>query len=504
MERSREQLQQLIKDKGREGFILEEMQRFGFWPKDADQPTVQEDIIARENELRKELRKLSAQQTAQKNIKTQLREMRKQRMKEARQRRQETKDRREADRQAKATAWQEKQANDITYLGEGVSYGLRDNTAKPEKLAKKGLPNFKDMADLASRMDLTVGKLRWLTFNRVVSESSHYRRFKLPKKTGGFREISAPLPLLKDAQRWVLENILYLPEVTEQAHGFVPGRSILTNALPHVGHTLVVNMDLQNFFPTVTYRRVKGFFRELGYSEKIATVLGLLCTEPETDQITADGKTYYVHTGKRALPQGAASSPQLTNLICRRLDARLSGVAKKFGLTYTRYADDLTFSGDDAQHGSIVGKLLWQVKQIIKDEGFIVHPDKTQIMHKGARREVTGIIVNEKASLPRKKLRQFRAVIHQIEQNGPEGKTWGDGPNLFPSLHGYAAYINMVRPDLGKDYLSRVEALWARHDRAYLPPAERVKARVKEISVPPRGEVGTSSPWWKRLLGLGS
>ncbi|MEM9928899.1 MAG: reverse transcriptase family protein [Bacteroidota bacterium] len=507
MARSREELQQLLKEKGREGFILEEMKRFGFWPKDAEQPTVQEAIINRENELRQELRKLSKQHATQKNIKAQLRAMRKERMKAARQRRQETKERQEAERQARAAAWREKQANDITYLGETVSYGLSNDVANPEKLAANGLPNFKDIADLAEQMNLSVSKLRWLTFNRPVSTNSHYRKFKLPKKTGGFREISAPLPILKEAQRWVLENILYLPEVTKHAHGFVPGKSILTNAQSHVGKTLVINMDLQNFFPTVTYRRVRGFFRELGYSEKIATVLALLCTEPATDQVVADGKTYYIQTSKRALPQGAASSPQLTNLICRRLDARLSGVAKKFGLTYTRYADDLTFSGNDAAHSSVVGKLLWQVKQIIKDEGFIVHPGKTKVMRKGARREVTGIIVNEKASLLRKKLRQFRAVLHQIEQYGPEGKTWGEGPNLFPSLHGYAAYINMVRPDLGKTYLPRVEALWAKYDTGYLPPAERALARTKERLTaavtdesPQRATVSVTS-WWQRLLG---
>ena len=510
MKRSSEELQQLIKDKGREGFILDEMKRFGFWPKDADQPTVQEDLIDRENELRKELRKLTAQQSAQKNAKAQLREMRKARMKAARERRAETKLRRKLEKEARAAAWKKKQAGDITYLGEGVSFGLHNKEGNAEKLTANGLPTFSDVADLAKQMALTVSQLRWLSFNRPVSETSHYRKFQLPKKTGGFREISAPMPKLKAAQRWILENILYLPGVTDHAHGFVPGRSILTNALPHVGHTLVVNMDLQNFFPTITYRRAKGLFQELGYSEKLATIFALLCTEPETDRITADGKRYYVQTGKRVLPQGAPSSPMLTNLICRRLDARLRGVATKFGLTYTRYADDLTFSGNDGEHGPIVGKLLWQVRQIIKDEGFVVHPDKTQIMRKGARREVTGIVVNEKPNIARKKLREFRTVIYQIEQNGPAGKTWGNGPNLFPALHGYAAHVNMVRPDLGSNYLTRVEALWERYDANYLPPGERRKQRVVEQAVTPpeyplpkaAARPASSGPWWKRLLGL--
>lgn len=268
-------------------------------------------------------------------------------------------------------------------------------------------------------------------------------------------------------------------------------------------------MDLQNFFPTITYRRVKGLYQALGYSEKIATVLALLCTEPATDHLEADGKSYYVQTGERNLPQGAPSSPQLTNLICRRLDARLLGVANKFGLTYTRYADDLTFSGSDENHGAIIGKVLWQARQIIKDEGFVVHPDKTHIMRKGARREVTGIVVNEKLNLPRKKLRQFRAVIHQIEQNGPEGKTWGKSPNLFAALHGYAAHINMVRPDLGRNYLTRVERLWQQYDTNYLPPGERLQPKP-EVAAQEQPTVDAvkpvagpkAKPWWKKMFGI--
>ena len=488
MKRSREALRKIIQEKGRDGFILDEMKRFGFWPQDAEVPTVQETLIKRERELRGELDVLLKEQRAQKNLKVQLRQMRKERMRAAKERRRETKERRETERVARANAWREKQEKDITYLGENVSHGLHKIESDPELLRKNGLVDYPDISTLAKQMDITVGKLRWLTFDRSVSETSHYRQFELPKKSGGVRKISAPMPLLKEAQRWVLENVLYRVSVTDAAHGFVPERGILTNALPHVGQTLVINLDLKNFFPTITYRRVKGMFQKLGYSEKIATIFGLLCTEPETDHLTADGKTYYVQTGARHLPQGAPSSPMLTNILCRRLDARLRGVADKFGMWYTRYADDLTFSGDDAKNGADVGKLLWQVRQIIKDEGFVEHPDKTQIMRKGARREVTGIVVNEKPNIARKKLRQFRAVVHQIEQNGPAGKTWGTGENVLANLQGYAAHVAMVRPDLGKEYLRRIEVLRKKYDAEYQKTAERTKTMDR--------------PWWRRLLGI--
>ena len=518
MKRTQEELRQQIREQGRDQFILQEMQRFGFWPKDEGKPSVEEELLQKEQELRSHLQKLTAQQRAQKNIKAQLRELRKARMKAARERRAETKAKREAERVAKAAAWREQQAKDITYLGEDVSYGLKNTEAATDRLASADLPRFNDIAELADAMKLSVSQLRWLTFNRKVSETSHYRRFQLPKKSGGVREISAPLPKLKAAQRWVLDNIIYRLDATEQAHGFVPDRGILSNALPHVGHTLVINLDLQNFFPTISYPRVKGLFQSIGYSEKLATIFALLSTEPATDYVEVDGKAYHVQTGERHLPQGAPGSPMITNLICRRLDARLQGVANKFGLTYTRYADDLTFSGDDAEHGPIVGKLLWQVRQIVKDENFILHPAKTKVMRKGARREVTGIVVNEKPNIARKKLRQFRAVLHQIDQNGPAGKTWGNGGDLFPALHGYAAHVHMVRPDLGGRLLTKVEELWRRYDPKYRAPGVRRTTRMaaavaKTIEALPRpamdeAQIEINAPtdpkkksWWSRLFG---
>ena len=494
--RNPEELRKLVREQGRTQFILSEMQRYGYWPADKEQPTLQEEFIGRESKLYRELRELKREQKQQENTKALLRKMRKERMREAKLRRQETKERREADRQARAAAWKEKQANDITYLGEEVSVGLKNEQNNTDRLAANGLPNFQSIREIAAAMGLSVGQLRWLTYNRKVATTSHYQQFQLPKGNGEFRQISAPMPLLKAAQHWTLENILYKIAVTDEAHGFVPGRSILSNALPHVGKTLVINMDLKNFFPTVSYRRVKGLFEHLGYSEKVATVLGLLCTEPETDRLEVDGKQYYVQTGKRALPQGAPSSPALTNILCRKLDARLHGVARTLGFTYTRYADDLTFSGDEAEQGPQIARLLWQVRQIVQNEGFVLHPDKTHIMRRGTRREVTGIVVNEKPNLARKKLRQFRAVVRQIELNGPEGKTWGSEGDLFASLQGFAAHIAMVRPELGKEYLRRIDAIRKQHDPTYrvAPPASPSSDERSSAKERPRS-------WWERLFG---
>ena len=135
---------------------------------------------------------------------------------------------------------------------------------------------------------MRVGQLRALCFTRTASTTHHYVRFLLPKKTGGTRLISAPLPRLKAAQAWVLAHVLGKVPVHEAAHGFRPGRSIVTNARPHVGAALVVNLDLKDFFPSVGYRRVKFAFMHLGYSEATATVLALLCTEPDVDEVELD------------------------------------------------------------------------------------------------------------------------------------------------------------------------------------------------------------------------
>src|SRR6185436_13738435 len=186
-------------------------------------------------------------------------------------------------------------------------------------------------AELAAAIGVSLGELRFLAFAREVSTTTHYRRFTIPKRTGGERVISAPMRRLKRVQRWVLDRVLEPLALPEPAHGFRTGRSILSNASPHVGAAVVVNVDLRDFFPTVTYRRVKGLFGKLGYSEEVATVLGLLCTEPEIAETTLDGITYYVARGERRLPQGAPTSPAITNALCRRLDRRIAGWAARHG-----------------------------------------------------------------------------------------------------------------------------------------------------------------------------
>lgn len=454
----RQQIYDRIRQSSHDEYILDEMIRLGFWSSGKDAPSVPEQLIRKEAELSRELRDLLKKQRRFENRKKMLKEMRTKRLAESRKKQQETKERKKRERDEKARQWQQKKATAIFYLGEGVSAGLNQKELLTERLNQYNLPVFTSVEALAQAMEISVGELRFLTFHRKVSKTTHYQRFYMPKKSGGVRLISAPMPRLKHAQYWVFHNILQQIPLHSAGHGFRPAHSIVSNAEPHQGQDIVINMDLRDFFPSISYKRIKGLFHALGYSEQIATILGLLCTEPEIDQVELDGETYYVANSERHLPQGAPTSPALTSILCRRLDSRLQGMADKLGFAYTRYADDLTFSasGETARQFT---QLLWQARKIIEDEGFVLHPEKLRIMRKGSRQEVTGIVVNEKLSVNRKTLKNFRALLFHIEKDGLDGKHWKGQPVSLAFLKGFANYVKMVDPDKGRPLLDRINKL---------------------------------------------
>ncbi|MCA9692144.1 MAG: hypothetical protein KC636_21260, partial [Myxococcales bacterium] len=270
---TREELYERIRNSSKDEVILEEMIRLGFWPAQGQVPNDPADEIRERGQLEKRLADLRARASKLYNEKQLLAEARKKRLENARKRRQETKDARERARQEKAARWAERKKRELVYLGEGVSGGLGARKVDPDRLAGANLPALASPEALAAAMQVGLGELRFLAFHRSVSRISHYRRFTVPKKTGGLRTIAAPMPRLKGAQRWILQHILDRVPVHEAAHGFLTMRSIVTNATPHVGADVLINIDLADFFPTVTYARVKGMFCGLGYSESAATVL---------------------------------------------------------------------------------------------------------------------------------------------------------------------------------------------------------------------------------------
>ncbi|QLE39767.1 RNA-directed DNA polymerase [Nostoc sp. C052] len=319
--------------------------------------------------------------------------------------------------------------------------------------ASHGLAEYNTPEEIAFAMGISLEKLRFLATS--TSLIKHYLPFKISKKTGGERIISAPKPELKAAQRWILENILEKLEIHNAAHGFCKNRSIVTNAKPHIGANVIVNLDLKNFFQSISYNRVKELFCGLGYSEPTATIFGLICT---TAEIAINGQINYTASENRHLPQGSPASPAISNLVCRNLDSRLAAIAENIGFCYTRYADDLTFSASE-DVSSKISNLIKNTKFIITSEGFTVNDNKTKIADKSMQQEVTGVIVNTKLNISKKTLKAFRATLYQIEQEGLSGKTWGKSTNLIAAITGFANYVAMIHPNKGAEFKSSVERI---------------------------------------------
>jgi RNA-directed DNA polymerase len=456
----RQELYDRIRSSSKDAVVLEEMIRLGFWPARGTVPDDPADEIHEQAELERQLGALRTEQSRLHNVEALKQALRKQRLDASKQKQQETKARRERERLARAAAWQERKGREIGYLGPGVSAGLSHTACDPAKLARFALPQLETPEQIAQAMGITVPALRFLAFSRSTSEVTHYVRFEIPKKTGGTRRISAPMPRLKRAQRWVLDHILDQVALHDAAHGFRKQRSIVSNARPHVDADVVLNVDLKDFFPTLAYKRIRGMFRGLGYGEAAATIFALITSEPEVDEVELDGQTFYVANGARRLPQGAPTSPAITNIVCRRMDARLAGAATKLGFTYTRYADDLTFSGPATAD---TGAMLDRIRFIAAHEGFVEHPTKTRVLRRGVRQEVTGVIVNKQLGVDRETLRKFRALLFQIGKDGPAGKSWGASPDLFASAIGYANFVRMVDPAKGAPLLARAKELAAKH-----------------------------------------
>ncbi len=526
---TRAEIYERIKASSKQEVILDEMQRLGFWPKGEGQPQLAAAHIQREGELQRELAELRQQIAVRQNPERALRQMRKERMQKALAQREETKRRQAQERHDKALAWHAKRATHVGYLGPGVSAALQGpqageappaagerRQADPQRLARHGLPELADAAQLADAMGITVAELRFLGFHREVARTHHYHSFTLPKKTGGERQISAPMPRLKRAQYWVLDNILAKVPAHGAAHGFLAGRSIVSNAAPHAGHDVVINLDVKDFFPSIAFGRIKGVFQHLGYGEAMATLLALLCSENRAQAWQVDGEKLFVggKARERVLPQGAPTSPMLTNLLCRRLDRRLLGLARQLGFVYTRYADDLTFSASGEAARDNVGRLLGRVRWILRDEGFTPHPDKERVMRKGRRQEVTGLVVNaDKPGVSRETRRRLRAALHRATQASAGKPAHWQGQAAQPSqLLGLAQFVYQVDPVQGGPLLGQARQLTrspidrandallqaSRQDRAAAraqPPASAQFRRLAASGQAPA--LASGKTWWQ-------
>lgn len=284
-----------------------------------------------------------------------------------------------------------------------------------QNLTQKELPVIFSTKHLAIKLGIKFSRLNYLIENRY----QYYEHFEIRKKNGGTRMISSPSHELKIIQSWILQNILSKIKIHDACNSYQHEKSILTNASPHKGADVVLRIDLFKFFDTVTEKRIYGMFESFGYHSNLAVDLAALCTLPATDEYWTffnekqKNRLLLIKDLQPILPQGAPTSPALSNLVGRRLDKRLSGLANKHKLKYSRYADDLVLSGNRNDMPS-----THLIYRIIKSEGFSPNYKKTKVMRKGTRQIITGLTVSDGIHVPKKFKKQIFRILHFCEKYG--------------------------------------------------------------------------------------
>ena len=277
----------------------------------------------------------------------------------------------------------------------------------------------------------------------------HYR-YRILSKRDGIRLIEAPKPRLKSLQRQILTGILDQIPPHPAVHGFLKGRSIRTFAAPHAGQRAVLRMDLRDFFPTISAARIQTFFRTIGYPESVADLLGGVCTNAAPRDLWSglahDARSLY---SRPHLPQGAPTSPALANLCSYRVDCRLAGLAESAGARYTRYADDLAFSGGE-EFERRVKRFSTHVAAILLKEGFTVNHRKTRIMRRGVRQHLAGLVVNEHINVSRQDFDLLKATLTNCSRLGPESQNRGGHTSFRAHLEGRVGFVESINPARGK------------------------------------------------------
>lgn len=293
-----------------------------------------------------------------------------------------------------------------------------------ERILKHKVPiifNFDHLTKLLGRTPAYLASV-------INSSSNHYREFGIKKRSGGIREISVPYPALLEMQYWIYTNILSKIQIHACSHGFAKNKSILTNAKIHLMQENLLKLDLSNFFPSISLGRVIKVFKKLGYTTNVSYYLASICCLDE------------------GLPQGAPTSPCLSNIIAHDLDVRLLKFSKHFGLKYTRYADDITFSGT-----VIPVKFISYISKIIESEGFEVNTEKTRLYKSQSKKIVTGILVSgETMKVPKEYKRKLRQTMHYIRTYGIAShiaKRKIREPNYIDSLIGKLQFWKSVEPN---------------------------------------------------------
>lgn len=324
------------------------------------------------------------------------------------------------------------------------------------------LPAIKSVGELADWFGIRVGELEWFADLKGLGYKNHngalthdhYRI--LAKQSGTIRLIEAPKPRLKGLQRQVLSQILEQIPPHPAAHGFLKKRSIRTFVAPHVGQRVVLRMDLRDFFPSLAGPRIQSLFRTFGYPESAADLLGGICTNAvprdvwkgaaiERDRLQ-EARVLY---SRPHLPQGSPASPALANLCCYGADCRLAGLAKSAGATYTRYADDLAFSGQE-ELSRAARRFSAHVASILAEEGFRVHHRKTRVMRQGVRQHLAGVVANHHLNVMRTDFDRLKATLTNCVRLGAASQNREGHPHFRLHLEGRVGFVEMVNRARGE------------------------------------------------------
>jgi RNA-directed DNA polymerase len=326
--------------------------------------------------------------------------------------------------------------------------------APPDWLAALALPELPTVGDLARWLHASPTEIDWFADKwRVAADPQtrlqHYHYRLVPKRCGGQRLIEIPKQRLRDMQQQILRQVIDRVAPHPAAHGFRRGRSCVTHAALHTRQRMVIRMDLKDFFPSIPASRIVALFAKLGYSETVAAIMGRLCVNR-----TPAGAVRELPWSDRQLlrmphlPQGSPCSPALANLCGYRLDIRLEALAQALGATYSRYADDLVFSGARELERAM-DRFHVQVAAIALEEGFRVNTRKTRMMRAGVRQQVTGIVINRHANLPRADFDVLKATLTNCARHGPQSQNREGRDNFRAFLGGKVAYATMLNPARG-------------------------------------------------------
>jgi hypothetical protein len=336
------------------------------------------------------------------------------------------------------------------------------------------VPEIASPGALAELLELDTGLLAWLADARSLERHDPDRRvrhytYRWQPRTGAPpRPIARPKRRLKEIQRWILREILDHIPAHDAAHGFVRGRSARSHAALHTGRATIVRMDVEDFFAGVPAGRVYGIFRTAGYPEAVAHALTGLCTTvvprdewaavppPEDPQLVHRHARLGRQLATPHLPQGAPTSPALASLAAHGLDRRLTALAPTLFASYSRYADDLMFSGPADLPA---GTLTRVVAEVVRAEGFRVAPAKTRVRRGHERQLVCGVVVNTRTNVPRDDYDRLKAILHDAERNGPIAANRAGVADLRAHLLGRVAWVEQLHPERGRRLRARLEAI---------------------------------------------